>query len=132
MRSSVARATARAASSSTGAGPARVSTDRLWSRSLCTSSRAGAPASEMAAKTSGSQPSLTFTTHSSNGGLIQGVSGTPRVSVAAGLQTGDPSASQDPAPLAFGGSTPHAVVHPVVEGVFQARALDGALGADAL
>ena len=94
------------------------------------------PAAAMAATTTASRPSLTLTTHSSRGGaptdVTTGTPGVPPGSVAAGLQARDPAPAQDPATLALGGAAPHAVVHPVLEGVLEARGLDRAVGADLL
>ena len=62
--SRVAPASARAASATRSAGPARVKTDRLWSGSLCRSRRAVPAAEDSRLRTARSRPSLTLTTHS--------------------------------------------------------------------
>ena len=64
--STAARATARTASSRCS-GPARVSTERWWSGSRCTSRTASPPAAAMAAMTTPSRPSLTLTTQAEHG-----------------------------------------------------------------
>ena len=58
-------ATARGASS-----PTRVSTERLWSGSVCTSSRSAPAAAASASMTSASRPSLMLTTHSSTDAIL--------------------------------------------------------------